>query len=695
MDRGMGSMKQGFEKAFSAYQKNLIAIYGLGSMTRDILEQVGNCLQIVGLLDGYQTQGEMYGYPIMALEETVEHRISMIIIAARPSSCRIIVNRIRGFCEKNRIRLFDIEGNELLLRDSVSVSGAKQFFGQVGISREKLLQQIDAHEAISFDVFNTLLIRRVLYPEDVFEMVERRAAALGRKRFGFSRERQLAERELSRNGVPGWEDIYKRLQEKNGLSTGETEELKRLEWETERAVLKRREEVCHILEYAAERGKSIYLLSDMYFSQEQMEGLLAQNGISQYRKLLVSNEYGTSKEEQLFACLLREAGTDSILHIGDDWQADVISAKENGIHSFYIPAPDELLEQSGLVRALESECTLEEHVKLGMFAAELFDDPFCHKGADSPERLGYLIFAPILTDFAFWMQRSITDDEVNTVLYGARDGYLIRQLLEECRRRSGKERQNIYFLTSRASAVLAGIRREEEIDYAVGIGFSGSFEQMLKRRFCLTEEEIRAGEADIVEYYPAILRKAKEKRESYRAYIAALGLPPGRKAFFDFVSSGTCQMALENIMDEKLKGFYFMRIDEAYDKKKELCIKSFYSADSIGGKEIDKDYFILENILASSYPSLQGFDGDGEPRYFSEDRTKEEIEFIQRVQSGIMKYFCETLDIWGNGEPGDGREVSEFLLGLYHQLPVEADIFREMQWSDIFYGRSAKIREML
>ena len=41
-------------------------------------------------------------------------------------------------------------------------------------SRAELIHAISEHEIISFDVFDTLIMRKTLYPEDVFEIVQNR-----------------------------------------------------------------------------------------------------------------------------------------------------------------------------------------------------------------------------------------------------------------------------------------------------------------------------------------------------------------------------------------------------------------------------------------------------------------------------------------------------------------------------------------
>ena len=90
-----------------AYKNARIAIYGLSAQTEKILSELGDAYQVVCLLDGYKKSGSLYGKPILSLEEAVQCGVKLILVAARPSSTRIIVNRILRVCAENKIALFD------------------------------------------------------------------------------------------------------------------------------------------------------------------------------------------------------------------------------------------------------------------------------------------------------------------------------------------------------------------------------------------------------------------------------------------------------------------------------------------------------------------------------------------------------------------------------------------------------------
>ena len=689
-------------------KQHSIAVYGLGNSTKEILKRAGKHVHIVGLLDGYRTEGEMYGMPILSMEELPARNVTAVLVAARPASKRIIVNRIAGFCKAHGIKIIDAEGNEL----SVRAAGSPVSF-TAGTDRREIMDKMDAHEVISFDVFDTLLMRRTLYPSDVFEIVER----MGMTRMpSFAKERQVAEWELGRKAallgrIPGLDGIYGYLAEKNGLSAAETERLKRAELEVEKRLAEPRREVCGLLRYAVEQGKKVYLVSDMYLSAGQIGELLKKCGITGYEKILVSCEYGTGKEGALFSFLREEAGTASVLHLGDSKEADAEAPARYGMDGILLPNALDLFEKSGLSGKLDRQDTLEERVKLGMFLARFFNSPFLpdtgRRAVREPEDLGYLLFAPMLTDFTVWLWQRVKESGEKTVLFGARDGFLIRQMFDVLQEKAGHAVEGLYFLTSRTSAVFAGIRKEEDVDDAVGMGFGGSRKEMLRTRFLLTEEEMEKCGGEAAKEKSLILEKADEKRMNYLTYVRKLGLEKGKKAFFDFVSTGTCQLALEKLFGEKMQGYYFMRLMEAGSggEKNQLRIHGFYPSPSRERPEgIYGDYLILENILTSPDPSLQEFDRDGRPLYLPEHRSEGELSFLGKVHAGILSYFREYLDLWESGAAGGtfawegltgSRELSEMLLGLVHGIPVENEVFLGMEWTDSFYGRKAGIRELL
>ena len=91
-----------------------IALYGLGTETEKVLKEFAKDYEIVGLLDGFQEKGELYGKSIISLDDAIKKEVKLIIVVARPSSCRAIAKRIGNICRKNEISVMDVRGRNLL-----------------------------------------------------------------------------------------------------------------------------------------------------------------------------------------------------------------------------------------------------------------------------------------------------------------------------------------------------------------------------------------------------------------------------------------------------------------------------------------------------------------------------------------------------------------------------------------------------
>lgn len=88
-------------KKLEKYLKNIdgkIAIYGIGKETEKNIPEINEYVEIVGLLDGFRDNGNIYGYNIISLNKAIKIGIKAIIVIARPGSCRAIVTRIKDKC---------------------------------------------------------------------------------------------------------------------------------------------------------------------------------------------------------------------------------------------------------------------------------------------------------------------------------------------------------------------------------------------------------------------------------------------------------------------------------------------------------------------------------------------------------------------------------------------------------------------
>lgn len=584
------------------WQQEKIVLYGTGINAEAVVKSCPE-YQIVGLMDAAKTGEVLWGLTVLSEKEILEKGIRCIVVVARPAVLSVIYKRIQIWSEENKIFVCDIYGNSLADR----IKDRKRASPYFEISYDMLLEKIRKHEVISFDIFDTLLTRNVYEPRDVFSLLD--IETRDKLSFRFSRERIKAERELLLKGEPNIYQIYNLIKEQQCLSVEKTQNLLENEIEKEKEVLLVRYKIWECFQYCLVEKKKIYLVSDMYFTKKILEEILTGLGIDGYEEILVSCEYGCSKQNGLFEILKEKIGEHSWLHIGDNHEADYLAAQKSGGDVFEILSPVRMMELSTYYTLLADIKSTEERVMIGMLAAKVFNDPFKLYRSDGKPRInnlfnfGYVFIAPAIVSFMLWLFSVLEEEKNSLLIFSARDGWLLQKIYhifqENCHMVNLPE--DVYLLISRKAV-------------------------------CIAAEN----------------NGCEEERYNYLNYLKSLKLENYKKIyFFDFMSRGTCQSRLEDIIGRKLQGVYFQKSLSGDEKKDSIQVLSFYKEKSA----LEKDLRIfamcdfLECILTSPVPSFCGIDCSGNPVYEKEQRSAEQIESIEKIHEGILNYCREFTEI--------------------------------------------------
>ena len=720
----------GVKDLFAGYKGGKTALYGLGTETEKTLRELEPDYQIIGLLDSFKEDGWLYGKPIISLSKTVEAGVKLIIVVARPGSCRAIAKKIGQLCRQNGIGLLDIRGRDLLEIRKVTY----HFPETGGVTKGELREKIQRAEIVSFDLFDTLIMRQTLYSEDIAEYVDRSLREQGIFIEGFSQRRLESEKELSKLAAPTLKEIYENMLAKlacGGIDRSFTEDLKSksadknltgkpksvdfgdvsaekladLEWKIDLRFIVPREEVCSLFRETVSGGKKVYIVSDTYYSKNQLIELLKKCKITEYADILDSSEYKTGKRQNLFDLLRDRERERTCLHVGDDIVADVECAHDKGFETCRLPGGLELLESVGYLGLAGHMDTLSERLKTGIFVAKLFNSPFQfeNKGKSIGIRdaydVGYLLCGPLISDFVLWFYGQVKREQIRTIWFSARDGYLIQKMYAHFIALCGERDRSVYFLTSRVAAIRAGMESEKDIQYVDEMKFSGTLEESLKKRFGIDENDIRcvkeSEEDGLLKYKKPILENAFYARKNYKAYINSLERQEGEIAFFDFVAKGTTQMYVQRLVKNHLKGFYFLQLERDSMRRKGVDAESFYAGDDTEASVIFDDYYILETLLTSLDPSVGGFDEKGQPVYEEETRTDKDRMCAERAQRGILDYFKIYMKLCPRSELRNDKKLDEILLKLIHKIKILDRDFLSLVVEDPFFNRMTDITDVI
>lgn len=198
-------------------------------------------------------------------------------------------------------------------------------------------------EYISFDVFDTLLYRRVDSARDIFQIMEQQLNIPG-----FCEKRIAANQAIRKEALTDshgeiredftLEEIYDYYE---SITPEECQRFARLECSLEVEYCHPRHDVMAIYNACLRMGKPVLLISDMYLPRDCMEQMLAKCGYQNYTALYISGEEGKLKlTGNLFRSILksRNISAHSLLHIGDNPVSDFIRPKQLSIKAVKIKA---------------------------------------------------------------------------------------------------------------------------------------------------------------------------------------------------------------------------------------------------------------------------------------------------------------------------------------------------------------------
>lgn len=244
------------------------------------------------------------------------------------------------------LRLNYTQHNQKNLRDVEEPAKATQYLKEISTSfyyyRDKeqrlsvgeLYDELKRYEVISFDIFDTLIFRKVELPNDVFTIM---ASEMGHNDFQNVRKKaedRAREKNFKKEGTREivLSDIYHILTTLYGIEPKWEE--REIELEIDLSV--RNPYMYDVYNRLLKDGKTIIITSDMYLPKAVIEKMLKKNGYEGYEKLYLSNEYKLRKGDgTLQKKVIEDYGAKRIVHIGDSLQGDVLKSQEAGMDAVY------------------------------------------------------------------------------------------------------------------------------------------------------------------------------------------------------------------------------------------------------------------------------------------------------------------------------------------------------------------------
>lgn len=441
---------------------------------------------------------------------------------------------------------------------------------------DKIINLLSLYEVISFDIFDTLITRCLPKPVDVFELVELITAQLIETKISFAEIRKNAEKKLNFSlGNPSLDEIYDEIKILGNLSEDTVSRIKQIEIKTEQALLVARKDILGLFKILKKNGKRIVLISDMYFSSEQLTSFLENCGYDlQGVELIVSNEQKKSKQDgSLWSDLAQKKGSLKWFHIGDNLIGDVRYPKAYGFDvlekDIRIYTPLEQFSKHPLSRMLNKYLngSISEKLILGrIIAFSAFNNAFF---IPSQDVVGAWL-GPMMGKFMDFIFEESQKFKKPFFLFVTREGYIFRPLFLKYCKTIGKEATpSCLFYASRVSTSLAGISSIEDIEVLADTPFSGTVEEFIEKKLGLcfivkdipktyslpSEKKIFLNE--IKPYLPRIFEEARNQKNLYTEYCHQNFLEEF-PILVDIGFTGRTQYNLSKILSREVGGLYIM-----------------------------------------------------------------------------------------------------------------------------------------
>ena len=603
---------------------------------------------------------------------------------------------------------------------------------------EKLKENIisDQIKVVSFDIFDTLILRPFWTPTDLFVFMDKYFREISKIETGidFSKMRIEAEKvvrkkiieEKSERQEITLNEIYQEIKKLTKVTDEIIEKMQEKEKDLEIRFCTERKTTKEIYELAKYLNKEVICTSDMYLPIETIRNMLKKTGY-EIKNIYLSSEIGLTKfTKDLYKYVIKDLGVNEnqIIHIGDNYYSDYENANSLGINGQFLPKTVDVFCDHNITNELgnlfKKNIPMWENTTNGLnfigircmialVANSYFDNPYRTFNNQSdfnadPNLIGYYILGMHLFGVANWIMKEAIKNKYDKVVFFARDGYWVMrvyQLLKKVYKEAPKE--DYLYISRRA---LIPVTLNNRLDFYKLSELINIYKYTPKT---------------VLKYFSVILKNLENLKKECDKLKIDINKKFESRNEFDFYMN----LILEKFYDsdkhleliEKLKE-YFMKMfegnscafDIGYSAKPEmylskLCNKPIdtyfinisneeaFEHAAIGKFKL-KTYFdyrpaitgvIREYLISTSSPSCIGYEintkGEVQPVFEEEYNNEKSRIIVNAMQNKAIEFVKKLLEVFG-------RDIEQLYYQKYYvSLPHEMFINSAKTIDqEIFYG---------
>lgn len=590
---------------------------------------------------------------------------------------------------------------------------------------------------VSFDIFDTLIMRYVYNPEDIFLLMNKKFEEIYNVNISFDKLRIGAERvcrmEFGKSH-PEYQDvnideIYNTLADYYNIPIDVAKTMEAEEKKLEVQFSRRRKSAFELFDVAKLSGKEVILISDMYLDEDTIKAIIKKSGYDGYKKLYISSVLRKTKANgDIFKAVIKDLGVKAsdILHIGDTWINDIERPKSLGINTIFFPKAKEVFENkingvntnlchnidetvsSIMCNSSKFKDSLGYRCMLALVAGYYFDNPYRSFNEESdfnasPYFIGYYALGMHMVALSKWICEN--SKEYNEIYFMARDGYLPMLAYNIFRNRENPKGKYIY--TSRKMLLPVMIESKQDF-FDLPVEYRNHTPETILEllKFCCKNYDLDKldfnmdktfiDENEYNEFINFFINnlydenKHNEAVDRCRKYYEPLA--KGNNVSFDMGYSGRIQTAVSKACGKGIDALFVHSDSKRYfdmQRKGNYKIKTFY------------DFYpymsglIREHILSDSSSSCIGIDENINLVFDGIEKLYQDSFVVNQIQQGALDFVRDFKNIFS--EYFDYINLKSYEASMVFEgylrcgKDIDRQIFKASYFEDLVYGSKDNI----
>lgn len=322
-------------------------------------------------------------------------------------------------------------------------------------SPKVLAKRLAKYDVVSFDVFDTLILRPFSSPADVFFLLGDELGYIDFKRIRMEMEQKARRKtyKKKKHYEVSLSEIYEVLSEETGIPK---EKAMSREVELENTYCFANPYMKCVVEALRDLGKRIIITSDMYLNTEQIRTLLENCGLGKFDAYYVSCDLGKSKSKgDLYEAVRKHEERCSgrkemtFTHVGDNYIADIENAKKHDFH----PVHYVNVNAAGQQFRAEDMSVITGSIYRGIVNAHI------HNGLKEYSReyeYGFIYGGLFVAGYCQFIHEYVKTHRSEKILFLARDGDILMKAYRKLYPEETENLRYVYWSRLAATKMAAG-----------------------------------------------------------------------------------------------------------------------------------------------------------------------------------------------------------------------------------------------